>query len=101
MNACSHTSMTSSGLKPAGTPSWWSVIQWLVRRWGAGSWNRGARTACRHAVVVERDPVVGQAVGRRVLEQDDPADPPHVPHRLEVGLPGLDIVEAVAERGRT
>jgi hypothetical protein len=32
--------MTSSGLKPAGTPSWCSVIQWFVSRSVAGSSKR-------------------------------------------------------------
>src|ERR671918_606278 len=45
MKACSQTSMTSSGLKPAGTPSWWSVIQWLVSRSVAGSWKRMTQPA--------------------------------------------------------
>jgi hypothetical protein len=37
MKACSQTSMTSSGLNPAGTPSWCRLTQWLVSRRVIGS----------------------------------------------------------------
>ena len=55
---------------------------------------RTVREAGGHVVLVERDEVVGEPAGGRVLEGHGPADARHGGHRLEVGQP--EVVLAVA-----
>ena len=51
----------------------------------------------RHAVLVQCDPVIGQALGDRVLAEQHPADAPHGPDREEVGAPVFDGAERLDE----
>jgi hypothetical protein len=47
---------------------------------------------------VEGHPLVDQAVARRILEQDHPADTAHAGDSLKVVLPALDRPERLGER---
>src|SRR5262249_23887520 len=52
----------------------------------------------RHAVLVQGDPVIGEAGRRRILEEDHPAHAAHLADGLEVGLPEVDRPERARQR---